>query len=143
VNKSFIRFSRAANEPAVALAYAARVHFQDVPENKVKELDSGRPGLLLNTGDFLDGELTKFENGRVELNSVLLGLRTIRSNQILAAVFRKVVPEEARFEILTKNHSRYRVSHLQVTGNRLQFLDPSLRGFTENADQVTEIRGVP
>ena len=143
VNGSSIRFSRSANEPEVALTYAARIHFQEVPKDQVKELDSGRPGLLLKTGDFLDGEMKKFENGSVELSSVLLGLRTIRSNQILAAVFRKVISQEARFEIRTMNRSFYRVNQLQLTGNRLLFLDPPLRGFTENADQLVEIRKMP
>lgn len=144
VDDGFIRFSRAAADPALAAANAARIQLHEEPANETKEpgpepnLD--RPGLLLKSGDFMDGELRKMENNRVEINSVLLGLKTFRFNQVEAVIYRAVKPRPARFEIRTKDQSLYRVDQLQLREDRLVFLDAPLRGFSEPGAALTEMR---
>lgn len=139
---NFLRFSRSASDPAIAQADVARIHFQNVPADMLDELRSGRPGLLLKTGDYVDGDMRELRNGRVKLDSVLLGLKTFRLNQVVAAVFREVSPREAQFEIRTEDGSLFRVEQVRLADDRLLFQDPGLRGFFAPAGEITEMRRV-
>jgi hypothetical protein len=117
-----LRFSRSASDPAIAEANIARIQFQDLPADMVEALQSNRPGLLLKTGDFVDGDMRELRNGRVELNSVLLGLKTFRVNQVLAAVFREIRPRDAQFEIRTQHDSLFRVDHVRLTEDPMEVI---------------------
>ena len=70
-------------------------------------LQAGRPGVLLATGDFVDGEIRALVAGRVTVNSVLFGLRDYAvPGEALAMTVGKVVPGTAEFTVRLRNGSR-------------------------------------
>ena len=71
------------------------------------QLQAGRPGVLLATGDFVDGEIRSLVAGRVTVNSVLFGIRDYAvPGEALAMTVGKVVPGTAEFTVRLRNGSR-------------------------------------
>lgn len=74
MDDGFIYFeSRFGREP-LSRAAVAQIRFQPLTSRGARELNLGRRGVLLATGEFIDGECRAIEQNRLILNSVPLGL---------------------------------------------------------------------
>lgn len=85
-----IRFENFAGKDAVSRGNVANIRFQPLPSRLASVLNEGRPGVLLTSGEFIDGECRAVNAGRVVLSSVPLGLvRYDVNDEVIALVLRK------------------------------------------------------
>jgi hypothetical protein len=85
-----IRFEDLASKDPMSRAGVANIRFQPLPSRLAWALNEGRPGVLLTSGEFIDGECRSMKAGRVVVSSVPLGLvRYDVNNEVIALVLRK------------------------------------------------------
>lgn len=88
-NESSIRFRGVLAKQPLPLTKVARIYLKPLSPDLAAALPKGRAGVLLNNGDFIDGDLTEIENGRLKLGSVLFGNRSYDLvKEVLAIVLR-------------------------------------------------------
>jgi len=74
----------------VPISNLARLHFRPLTRTQVDQLTRAEPGALLVDGDYVEGELVGFKNGRLTLSSVLFGIRRFDAeDQVQAVVLRQ------------------------------------------------------
>lgn len=98
----------------VPLVNVGKVLFRNVPEELKEVISSGRSGVLLRNGDFIDGEVKEVDEDIVSLYSTLLGIKrlSIRLN-VVALVFKKTRSTKSDVKIVTKYGSEIRGSNIQ------------------------------
>jgi hypothetical protein len=96
----------------------ARLEFR--PLEGTEAFPAGRGGVLLNNGDFVDGDFQCVTNGRVLLGSVLFGRRSLEiGRKVAAVVLREASASPAAFEVRTFDGSVWRARATQVEGDGL------------------------
>ena len=102
-----IHFEMAAGKEPVSTLSVANIRFQSLPSRNVSVLNGGRTGVLLNTGEFIDGECRGIEGGRLVLSSVPLGLvRYDVNSEVVAVVLRRRdAPSGHPYEVKTVDGS--------------------------------------
>jgi hypothetical protein len=128
MNDSMIRFQDDFGTRSVAAPAAVNLCFQVVPERLSALVASGRPGILLSTGQFIDGECRGIRNGRVTISSVPLGLREYDiSYEVIAVTLRRAVPAAGRAYVArTADGSTWFASAVEMTGQDLVLREPTL-----------------
>jgi hypothetical protein len=87
MDDSAIHFDGAMPKTPVSTLNVANVRFQPLPPRWAPFLNAGRMGVLLRSGEFIDGECRSIEEGRVILSSVPLGLcRYDVNSEVIALV---------------------------------------------------------
>ncbi len=102
-----IRFDVAARKEPVPSVSVANIRFQPVPPRMASVLASGRIGVLLATGEFVDGECRKISRSKVTISSIPLGLCYYDINsEVVVVVFRKRgAASQPPFEVRTADGS--------------------------------------
>lgn len=94
--------------------------FQPLPAEVAALVQGDRAGLLLRSGDFLEGAFDSLSDGRLRLGSVLLGMR---EHSILdeadCLVLRKVAPEPASYRVETQAGSILLAQRAILQGEKL------------------------
>lgn len=94
--------------------------FQPLPAEVAALVQGDRAGLLLRSGDFLEGAFDSLGDGRLRLGSVLLG---VREHSILdeadCLVLRKVAPEPASYRVETQAGSILLAQRAILQGEKL------------------------
>jgi hypothetical protein len=68
----------------------SRILFRWLTPRLAAKIQSGKPGALLTTGEFFEGEFRGIEHGKAQISSVLYGLRRFDvETEVVAAVLRK------------------------------------------------------
>jgi len=85
-----VRFDVAARKEPIPNVSVANIRFQPLPPRMAAVFASGRIGVLLATGEFVDGECRKISGSKVTISSVPLGLCNYDINsEVVVVVFRK------------------------------------------------------
>ncbi len=83
-------FENPLGRESMSRASIANVRFQPVPSRLAGVFNQDRSGVLLATGEFIEGDCRGIEDGRVTVSSVPLGLvRYDVNSEVLALVLRK------------------------------------------------------
>ncbi|HZO84927.1 MAG TPA: hypothetical protein VFC26_06925, partial [Verrucomicrobiae bacterium] len=128
----------------VALPAVSRIDFQWVPYRFLTFLNEARPGILLASGDFIEGEFKGVKDQRAALSSVLVGVRTYDVNQdVLCVVLRPPAQRPHAFEVSTIDGSRWLATDLQFGHNELIVRDSALGTCRLPIYELAEIRRFP
>jgi hypothetical protein len=128
----------------LAVPGISRIDFQWVPYRYATFLSEARPGILLTSGDFIEGEFKGVQGQRAILSSVLVGVRTYDLNQdVLSVVFRSPVQRPHAFEVSTIDGSRWLATDLQFGPNELIVRDSALGTCRLPIYELAEIRRFP
>jgi len=85
-----IHFEGRFGRESMSRGGVANIRFQPLPARPGLALSEGRPGVLLTSGEFIEGECRGVNAGRVVISSVPLGLvRYDVNSEVVAVVFRK------------------------------------------------------
>ena len=129
LDETGVTFENGNKEAALPLLEVAQVHFQDLIPEKAKRLQTGRHGLLLTGGDFVDGEVQSIRQNRVRLSSVLFGVREYDiGGKVSAAILGDPTRRPAVYQLETRGGHRLRVTALTWDKSNLIVQDPPLRG---------------
>ena len=102
IGEPSVTFSRSRKELIVLTRNVARLVFHPIGD----AVEPGRTGLLLRTGDFIDGEFRGLSDGRVKISSVLFGQKSYElKNKVAAVVLQDVKPQPSAYEVRTLDGS--------------------------------------
>ena len=133
--------------PRTPLARSAisRIDFQWVPYRYSSFLNTAPPGILLASGDFIEGEFKGVQENNVVMSSVLAGIRAYDLNQdVLCVVLqRPVAPKAYGFQVSTIDGSRWLATELQFGRNELILRDGAIGLCRLPIYELSEIRRFP
>lgn len=86
VDDTAVHFWGSPPRAPVSTLAVSRLLFRWVTPRMAAKIESGRPGVLLANGDFVEGEFRSLEGGRVAISSVTQGLRRFEVEEEVAAV---------------------------------------------------------
>ena len=123
-----IQFENFARKDPMSQSSVANIRFQSLPSRWASVLNAGRPGVLLTSGEFIDGECRGLADGRVVVSSVPLGLiRYDVNNEVIALVLRKrSVSTTHWFEVKTIDGSVWRAREVVMDRVGLTVREPIL-----------------
>lgn len=137
-----IVFSALKKSLSVLTRHVARIQYQPIDDPEL--LPSGRPGVLLANGDFIDGEFQCVSNNRVVLGSVLFGQRKLDLDRKVAAiVLRDAQPQTLPFEVKTLDGSAWRARTLAIESGAVKLDTPLAGAWRIPAGEVREIARPP
>ena len=125
---------------SVSAIRLARMLFQPMTLQMDQSLQRGRTGVLLRSGDFVEGDFEGFKQGELQVKSVLFGTRSIPQSQAAAVVLRDVRPTPTRFEVTTRAGALLRVNNLRLENEGAALNDIALPISTVPMSDITEIR---
>ena len=128
MDDTVIRFENFAAKDPVSRAGVANIRFQPLPSRLAWALNEGRPGVLLTSGEFIDGECRGVSAGRVVVSSVPLGLvRYDVNSEVIALVLRKRGVSVAHsYEMKTVDGSVWRGLDVAIDRMGLVIREPML-----------------
>ena len=122
MDDSTIYFENRLGRESMSRASVANIRFQPVPSWLAVFMNQDRAGVLLTSGEFIDGDCRSIKGGRVTVSSVPLGLvRYDVNSEVLALVLRKRTASGAHsYEVKLNDGSVWRgrevvIDHLGVT----------------------------
>ena len=95
--KMKIGFANVTN--AVSLFAIARLVVRPIPDRLKRELPAGRKGVLLNSGDFFEGDLRLIDKEHVQVASILFGSRNFPAEKVLAVMLSDSIELAAKYVI--------------------------------------------
>jgi hypothetical protein len=130
----------AGNVAPVSRVQVARLLFQSLGEAQEASLQRGRIGVLLRSGDFVEGDFNGIRNGEIDVGSVVLGSKKISVNQAVAVVLNDVRLVPAKYEVSTQSGGLYRSITLRLEENAVAANDMALGRIKVSAAEIAEIR---
>ena len=125
---------------SVSRVQVARLMFQAIGEQQESALQRGRTGVLLKSGDFVEGDFNGIRNGEIDIGSVVLGSKKISVNQAVAVILRDVRPAPAKYEVTTHSGGLYRATVLRLQSDAVSTADTAMGSITIPVEQIREIR---
>ncbi|HEU0009775.1 MAG TPA: hypothetical protein VFT34_08165 [Verrucomicrobiae bacterium] len=135
-------FDAAERRAPVSAHGVALVRFQPVPLRLATFLAAGRKGVLLGTGEFIEGECGGIANNRVTISSVPLGLRRYDvNNEVIALVLgkRAVLPRR-NFEVTTTDGATWLALDVALDREGLVLREPYLGTRRIFMHEIAEVR---
>jgi hypothetical protein len=138
VDDTAVFFSPQRKGPNILTRHVARIQFQPLDDPEL--LPIGRAGVLLASGDFIDGDFQCVSNNRVVLGSVLFGQRKFDlDRKVTAVVLRDAQPQTAAFEVKTLDGSFWRARAVIVESGALKVETPLAGVWRIPAEEIREI----
>jgi len=137
-----VHFEQTADKEPISTLNVANIRFQPLPSRYGAALNTGRTGVLLSSGEFVDGECRGIEEGRVVLSSVPLGLcRFDVNSEVIAVVLRKrLVSQSHPYELKTVDGSVWLGSDVGVDASGVSLRELSLGPRRIPMHEVLELR---
>jgi hypothetical protein len=113
--------------PVIPLTHIARLDFQWIPARLGRQIPTSRPGVLLLTGEFFEGDLKELESGRCVMSTVLFGLRRYDVyHEIVSILLRQASPAPAPCEVRTWDGSTLRGTLQSLSEQGVMLQEPVL-----------------
>jgi hypothetical protein len=135
-----LRFLNSTNEMALSTVNVARIMFQPLPVELEEQIKGGRAGVLLSSKEFVEGDFKSFSQGQIKVSSVLFGTKTYDPGQVIAVILRPEKPTPARYELKTRDDSRFLVNNLRVQNESILLQDPAVAGLSVSSTELVELR---
>ncbi|MDB6031697.1 MAG: Ricin lectin, partial [Verrucomicrobiales bacterium] len=141
VNEANVQFAyRSDKEYSVLPREVSRIVLRSPPRAGGPDPAAGRTGILLQSGEFFEGEITGIANGQVLLSSVLFGLRKYNVADVCVIYSSVGAGSPARFSVHLRDGTVFRVDTLYPEGDELILFEPILGQFRVALSAITEIR---
>ena len=139
-----IHFDPAEHRAPASTHNVALIRFQPVPSKLSRSITAAPVGVLLVTGEFIEGECGGILNHRVQVNSVPLGLKRYDvNNEVIAIVLgkRALLPTRA-FEVRTTDGATWLGLSITLDGDGLVLREPLLGTRRIALHEIVELRRV-
>jgi len=127
-------------EPPISRVQVAGLLFQTLDESQEAALQRGRTGVLLKSGDFVEGDFQGIRNGEIDIGSVVLGPKKVSVNQAVAVILRQVRATPAQYELTTHNGGLYRVASMRLQNDAVSTADAAMGSITIPVGEISQIR---
>jgi hypothetical protein len=141
IDENLIRYTRNNKEETIPLNEVARILYKPLLADQAAKLSPGHTGVLLATGDFLEGEIRTLKEGTVSLNSILFGQKKIPTyDDLTAIILHDVSTEKTPFTLTTTDGSKYQARSIKPDPQNLQINDATLGQFTMPLSTLATLR---
>ena len=115
--------------------------FQSLRSRDAEALRFDRQGVLLKDGDFMEGTVMSVGDGRVTVDSLLLGRKSFPvGTEAVAVVLRKPVNAPEAWTLKLKNGSRLRCKEVKTGPKGVTLHDSPYRNYHISLDQLVELQ---
>ncbi len=119
----------------------AAFFFQTLRSRDAEALRFDREGVFLRGGDFMEGAVSRLEEGRVTVESVLLGQKSFAvETEAVAAVLRNPVSALRAWTLKLRDGSRLRCKDLKIMQGGVTLHGSPYRNYQVSRDQLVELR---
>lgn len=139
-DETSLRLFDATNENVLSIVNIARILFQPLPSDLKASIHPGRPGVVLSSKEFVEGEFKGFSDGQIKISSVLFGVKSYDPGQVIAVLLRDPKPALTRYELKTRDESRLLVNRLNLEKDAIRVQDPDLAGIMIAAADLVELK---
>jgi hypothetical protein len=129
-------------ESPISRVQVAGILFQTLGESQESSLQRGRIGVLLKSGDFIEGDFNGIRNGEIDIGSVVLGPKKVSVNQAVAVILRDIRATAAKYEVTTHNGGLYRAAALRLQNDAVLVSDPALGAITIPVGELRDLRSI-
>jgi len=121
-------FSLASFPFSVPASTVSYLLFRWLPYRFSSQISGGTPGVLLTSGQFVQGSLSRLQREMLGLSSVLFGLQSIDTDsEAYALVLRRPSVEvPSRYMVVTENGSSFRARQLSFGDFEVSFVEDAL-----------------
>jgi len=140
-----VRFAEGCNLARISTVNVARIVLQPIPEQFAERLTDTVRGVLLKSGDFVEGKFHSIAEGSLHLDSVLFGRRAYGLLDVLAVQVDKLSdkpPLAAQFIAHLEDGSSYHLKSCRFEKGRLHLKDPSVGEFSVEPVQLLELKRI-
>ena len=118
--------------------------FQPIPEQFAANIPDDVRGVLLKSGDFVEGKFQSFTEGVISVNSTLFGRREYGILDVLVLQLDKSKgpPAVADFIAELEDGSRYHLRACRLEKDRLEFDDPTVGRFKVQPQALIELKRI-
>jgi len=144
VNDPVLKFEPSRGSAiTVGTINVARIQFCSLSPQLAARITNGTPGLLLRNGDFIEGELKGFSQGRATISSIIFGLRSYDTSRQAAAVVLRVFKPAGRFAVRTNGGSAFFADSLELQNDKAIIPEEFLGKWTLGLSDLIDIRRLP
>jgi hypothetical protein len=135
-----VRFSAFGRETTVPTSHVARILYRPLSEEAAARIPPGRTGVVLGSGDFIDGDVA-IRDGHVTISSVLFGVRRFNTyDQTTAIILRDAAPAATnKHRLRATDGSVLNISQMIIERGKLRATDPAGNVFALTGEQLVEI----
>lgn len=143
-DKTSIRFADGFSPTRISTLNVARIVFQPVPERFANALPKEARGVLLKTGEFIEGRFHSFADGSVAIDSALFGRREYGILDVLALQLERIKgpPTVARFTANLEDGSLYHLRSCRLDKDQLELDDPTVGRFQVGPQELVELKRI-
>lgn len=139
LDEAQIRFNK-NGEQRLSRGALARIVFSELSPEMAAKIPPRGAGALLREGDFVEGDLRAYRDGRLELSSVLFGLKRFEPRQqALAVVLNDLEPARAQLVVRTLDGSVYMARELSLDKDQVKLADASGATLSFNRWDIADI----
>jgi hypothetical protein len=127
LNDSGLFLSGSPGRDPIPQRSIANVLFQWLPSRFSSLLNSGKKGVLLTNGEFVEGDFMGIENGKLILSSVLFGIKFYRmDDELIALVLQKPSKAKNLVEVRTTDGSAWTGTGMEIADNEIVLKESAL-----------------
>lgn len=115
VNDTKVTFAKQLEHLFLSTQNTAAIFFAPISFHLAHQLRNRKPGLLLASGDYFEGELRQLHDGRVDMQSILFGRKTFAvGTEALALWLGAPKVDATHFAVQTRDGSVLRAAKIDV-----------------------------
>ena len=139
-----VKFEEGQVPSRLSTVNVARIVFQPIPEQFTANIPGAGRGVLLKSGDFVEGKFHSFKEGVVSIQSTLFGRREYGILDVLVLQLDKIKgpPAVADFTAELEDGSRYHLRSCRLEKDRLEFDDPTIGRFKIQPQELIELKRI-
>jgi hypothetical protein len=140
MDDSVIKIATSSGDVTIPRREVALVVFQPATAEMAEALAGARQGVLMSTGDFIDGEVQTLRGATLSISSVLFGARKHETNEVVVAALREVSPQAGALRIELNDGSILQAGSAKVAGDRLEISIGTGTNLSVVGAQISEIK---
>jgi regulation of enolase protein 1 (concanavalin A-like superfamily) len=143
MDERFVYFDTRYGREPMTRAGVSQVRFQPLNSRGAREFSAGRRGVLLTSGEFVEGECRSIDQGRLVLSSVPLGLLRYDVNSDVVAISlggRRAISTPTTCEVRMNDGSVWRGNLVEIHPLGVRLREPTLGWRWLPLNEVRELR---
>ncbi len=135
-----VLFHDAPKDLFLSTVNTAAVFFRPTSLYEAYQLRGRKPGLLLRSGDFMQGEFMGIKDGHIKIQSILFGQKTLPIDQVIALWLQPArSTNRPHFSIRTKTGSLILTEKLSILNGAVIPINTPFRKHRLTQDEILEI----
>ena len=129
----------------ISTVNVARSVFKPVPRQWRDKLRQKRKGVLLQNGEFIEGDFQQFKDDWFTIHSLLFGVKQYGTEQVMALVLGEVAAKPVKstlYELVLEDGSLFHVRSFKLAQTSVRVDDPTVGKFNVPLTDLDELRAI-